>query len=283
VGIVILVTGETIPLQLYLEDRFDVAGIAFGLQMRADQCVFCVLFVIEVNLCPAAARVAGFAGFAEVAFVIVVLEVAGNTCHIEFIGERILAVAAVTFLFGMLAVQHEIRVAVVIETGVVPAFRAVTGATFVAATAVMSIVLGMAVVAFRRRILERVVLMAVQARRFLVLADQRKIGGVVIEFHVEPLHRGVAVSAGRAQRVGVRVVFFMARITIVGRITMLFIVGVARGTFVFGVLAEQRKVREVVIEGRFVQTYDVCIATLVVRMTMRATGVPGVLEPAMKA
>lgn len=175
-SIIVLVAGQAIPLQLHIEDRLDMTGGALGFAVRADQRVAGVFAVVKAHFRPAAAGVAGFASFAEVTFVIVVLEMAGNTGHIEFIGERVLAVAAGAFLFGVLAVQYEIRVAVVIETGVVPAFWIVTGAAFVAATAVMRIVLGMTVIAIRRRVLKCVVLMAVQAGGFLVLAYKRITG-----------------------------------------------------------------------------------------------------------
>lgn len=282
-GVVILVTGETILLQCYFEDRFDVTGFAFSLFMRADQCIFRDLFMIEANVGPAAAVVAGFASFAEVAFVVVVLQVAGDTCHIKFIGERVLAVAAIAVLFGMLAVQHEIRIAIVIEARVVPAFRAVTVAAIVAATALVCIVLGMAVVALGRRVLEGIVLMAVQASGLQVFANQRITGRIMIEFDVLPLHRRMTIATHFAKRSAMRIVFFVTRVAIAGRVAVLFVFGVARGAIVFGVFAEQRKVREIVIEGILVEVYDVGIATLVIGMALHTGHVPGSPDPSVEA
>jgi len=283
VGVVILVTGETILLQCYFEDRLDVTGFAFSLFMRADQCIFRDLFMIEANVCPAAAGVAGFASFAEVAFVIVVLEVAGNTCHIEFIGERVLSVAAIAVLFGMLAVEHEIRIAIVIEARVVPAFRAVTVAAFVAATALMCVILGMAVVALGRRVLERIVLMAIKAGRLQVFANQRITGRFMIEFDVLPFHRRMTIAARLAKRAAVRIVFFVTRVTVVRGVAVLLVSSVARGALIFGVFAEQRKVREIVIEVGFVELHDIGIATLVIGMALHTGHIRGSPDPSVEA
>ena len=282
-GVVILVAGETVLLQRYLENRFDVAGFALGLLMRTDQSVFRDFFMIETNLGPAAAGVAGFASFAEMAFVIVVLEVAGNTCHIELIGERVFAVAAIAILFGMLAVQHEIRIAIVIEARVVPAFRAVTVAAIVAATALVCIVLGMAVVALGRCILEGVVLMAVQAGGLQVFANQRITSRFMIEFDVLPFHRRMTIAARLAKRAAVRIVFFVTRVAVVRGVAVLLVSGVARGAFIFGVFAEQRKVREIVIEVGFVELHDIGIATLVIGMALHTGHIFGSPDPSVEA
>jgi hypothetical protein len=282
-GVIVLMARETVPSQFRFEDWLDVAGFAFSLSMRADQCVFRVFFMIEMDVSPTAAGVAGLTGFAEVAFVIVVLQVAGNTGRIEFIGERVLAVAAGTFLFGMLAVQQEIRVAVVIETGVVPAFRAVTVSALVAAAPFMRVVLGMTVVALGRRVLERVVLMAIEAGGLQVFADQRISGRIMIEFDVLPFHRRVTIATRRAQRPAVRIVFFVTRVAIVRRVAVLLVSGVARGAFTFGVFAEQWKVREFVVEVSFVELHDIGVAALVIGMTPRTGGLPCSPRPSVEA
>jgi len=189
VGIIIFMAGETIPLQLHFVDWLDVAGGALGFSMRADQRVAGVLAVVEVNVRPAAAGMAGFTALTEVSFVVVVFTVAGDAGHIELIGERIFAVAAVAALLGVLAVEYEIRIAVVVETGVVPALRVMAVAAFIAAAAIVCVVFRMAIETFRRRALEGIVGMAVEAGGLLVLGGQGIPGGVVIEFDVQPLRR----------------------------------------------------------------------------------------------
>lgn len=189
VGIVVLVAGEAIPLQLRIIDRLDMTRGAFGFAVRADQRVARILAVVEAHFRPTAAGVAGFAALAEMPVVIVILAMAGDAGHVELVGERVLAVAALATLLGVLAVEHEIRIAIVIEARIVPAPRAVAVAAFIAAAAIVRIVFCMTVVAFRRRVPERVIGVAVEACRFLVLADQRVPGCIVVELDVQPLRR----------------------------------------------------------------------------------------------
>lgn len=238
VGVIVLVTRETVAFQLHFVNRLDVAGSTLGFPVRTDQCVAGVFLMIEMHIGPAAAGVTGLAALSEMTLVIVVFPVAGDARHVEFVGERVVAVAAIAILLRMLAIQWEIRIAIVIEARIVPAPRVVAVAALVAAAAIVRIVFRMAVVAFSRRILKRIVGMAVQALGLLVLADQRIIGGVVIELDIVPFHRGVAVAAGRPQRLAVRVMFFVAGIAVAGRIAMFLVLRVARGTLALGMLAE---------------------------------------------
>lgn len=188
-SIIVFVAGQAVALELHVEDRLDMTGGALDFAVRTDQRVAGILAMVEVNVRPTATGVAGFAALTEMSFVIIVFAVAGDAGHIELIGERVLAVAAVAALLGMLAVEHEIRIPVVIEARIVPAARAVAVTARIATAAIMCIVLRMTVIALGRCTLERVISMAVEARGFLVLADQGVSGGFVVELDVEPLRR----------------------------------------------------------------------------------------------
>jgi len=80
-----------------------------------------------------------------------------------------------------------------------------------------------------------------------------------------------------------RVIVFMARIAIVRRFAMFLVLGMARRAFGFGVFADQREIREVVIERIFFEVHDVGIPTLVIRMAARAGRILGLLESTVKA
>ena len=67
--------------------------------------------------------ITGLAVLAEVTFVIVILQVAGDAGHVEFVGKRVLAVAVVAGLLGMLAVEFEIGVAIVVEAGRITSYN----------------------------------------------------------------------------------------------------------------------------------------------------------------
>ena len=61
-----------------------------------------------------------------------------------------------------------------------------------------------------RRVFEGLVCVAVTARRFVVLSNQRKIGGVVVKFHVFPARWRMAVATGIRHRIFVNVVVAVA-------------------------------------------------------------------------
>ncbi len=283
VGIVVLVAGKTVGNEFDFEDRFDVTGDTLRFRMCAMQSVVGVDVMVEAQIGPTAAGMTGIAGLATMPIVIVIFEVAGDTGHVEFIGKRVLAVAAVTALLGMFAIDHEVGITIVIETCVVPTVRVMTVAALIAAAAVVRVIFRVAVVTHGRRVLKGIVCMAVQAAWLLVFADQGVFGRTVIEFHVEPPGRGMAVAANRAQCLPVWIIFLMAGITVAWRLTMLVIGGMTVRACFLGVFAEQWKVRELVIETRLVEPYDVGITALVVRMAAGTAVLHGIREFAVKA
>jgi hypothetical protein len=95
VGVVFFVAGETAGLRLDLEDRFDVAGLAFDKFVRTIQRMVRVDVVVEMNRCPCVGGMAGFAGAAEVTVMVVVFEVTRYARDVHLVVERILTVAVV--------------------------------------------------------------------------------------------------------------------------------------------------------------------------------------------
>ena len=282
-GIIVFVAGEAIPLQFHFEDRFDMTGGTLGLAVRADQRIAGVLAVVEAHFRPAAAGMAGFAALAEMPFVIVVFEMTRDAGHLEFVRERVFTMATVAVLLRMLAVEYEIRIPIVIEARIVPATRAVAVAALIAATTIVCIVFRVTVVALRRGVLKRVVGMAVETCRLLVLADQRVVGRVVVELDVEPLRGRMTVAARRSQCFSVRVVVFMTGIAVAGSVAMFLVRSMARGAFGFGMFAKQWEIGEIVVECLFIQLHDVGISTLVIRMAARAGRILRLLESAVEA
>lgn len=197
-SVIVFVAGEAVRLQLHFEDRFDVTGDALFFCVHTVQRVAGGDTVIEVHFGPAAAGVTGIAVLAAMPVMMVVFEVTADAGRVEFIGERVFGVATFTALFGVFAIDHEVGVTIVIETRVFPALGVMAVAALIATAAVVRIIFRVTVVTGGRCVLKRIVCMTAQAAWLLVLADQRVIGRTVIEFHVEPLDRGMAVAALRA-------------------------------------------------------------------------------------
>ena len=80
--------------------------------------------------------------------------------------------AGVAVLLSVLAIEGEVRVTCVIETGVLPARGFVAIVAFIAAAAVVRIIFGVATEAGCRRVGECVIGVAVETGRLLVFADQ---------------------------------------------------------------------------------------------------------------
>lgn len=79
--LVLFVAEQAVRLQFDGKHRFDMAGGAFGVRMRAKQGVPRVDGVIESSLRPAGRSMTGVAGFAEVPFMIVVFLVTGEAAR----------------------------------------------------------------------------------------------------------------------------------------------------------------------------------------------------------
>jgi hypothetical protein len=96
--------------------------------------------------------VAGIAGTAIVAVMFVVFDVAGYAGHIHFILKRIVRVAVDTGQLRVLAIEQELGIPSMIETGVAPVAGVVAGFALVAASAIVRIIFCVTADARRRRI-----------------------------------------------------------------------------------------------------------------------------------
>ena len=283
VGIVRGVTVVAARLQRHVENGFDVAVLAFDGLVSAAQGVLGVRGVIEVNLCPHDDTVTGFALFPEMTFVFIVFDVAIDAGGIEAVGERIVGVTIAADQLRMPALQGEVRIPLVIETGIVPRRRVVAGFAVLAAAAVVYVILGVAAKAGDGRLLERLVLVAVTAGNFLVAADQGIVGRIVIEFDELPAFVGMTIGTCLPERILVHVVFPVAGIAIVGCLPELRVLGVAAGAFCIGVLAAEHEIRLAVIERCLVEFDDVRIPALVIGVAARAGRRTRCVVPAVEA
>ncbi len=212
--VVVFVAAQAIRLQRDSENRLDVAGRTFSVGMSPVQGMTGIDRVIELHGRPAGRHVAGVALASEVAVVLVVVLMAGDTVHRQGIGEGVVTVACVTALLAMFAKQREARITFVIEACVFPAHRAMAVTALVSAAAVVRIVLRVAVVAGSRCICKCVIGMTVQALGPLMLPDQRVPGRIVVKLEVHPVVWCVAIAALIAKGLTVWVICFVTGIAI---------------------------------------------------------------------
>lgn len=130
-----------------------------------------VCIVIKSYFRPILAYMAGIALFAKVSLVIVVFKMTGYTSDLQFIGERIVTMAAITSLIGVLSIQWKVRIAAVIEAGVSPIRRIVAVVTLFSAAPVVRVIFRMASVTGGRCILKSLVFVAIQAANLLMLPE----------------------------------------------------------------------------------------------------------------
>ncbi len=125
VGIVLLVTAVTVGIDFLGVGTERVAGFAGEIPVRTVECEIGVGGMIELGVRPAPDDMAAFALVAIQAFVHVVGSVAGVAIpHLVFtLGYAILGrVAFVAAYLAMAAFERVVRIALVIEGGLVPAF-----------------------------------------------------------------------------------------------------------------------------------------------------------------
>lgn len=131
----------------------------------------CRSFVVEADIFPGSARMAGAAIITKVTLVIVVFEVATDAGGVEFVRKRVFAVTVATNELSVSAVEYKLRVASMVEAGVGPAGRRMTIAALLAAATVMGIVFCVTAETGRRRILKCLIFVAAAALGFQVLAQ----------------------------------------------------------------------------------------------------------------
>lgn len=184
---------------------------------------------------------------------------------------------------GVGAIQCKARVARMIETRVVPAIRAVTVLALLPTAAFVDVVGGMAAVTGRRRVGERVVLVAVEAGSVVMQSDQRPPGRVVIESDIEPTIGSVAVATLGAHGIAMHIVGLVAAVAVLRCVAELDVGFMAVVTLRLGMVADEREIGPVMIEALPVESHDIGIAAFVVGMASEAGTTAGLPVAAMKA
>jgi len=155
-------------------------------------------------------------------------------------------------------------------------------AALLATAAVVGVVLGVTVEAFRRWRLEGLVFMAPGTLGFRMFADQREAGRVVIELDVGPGYGAMTVAAFRPHGVAMNIVGLVAGETLRRRIAVLSVFFVALRALGFAVLAQELEVGEIVVERAFIEMDDIGIPAFMVCMTARTAVIARIAEQSVK-
>lgn len=191
-----------------------MAGLALELHVCAMEGVICVYIVIKRDEFKTVRRMAGFALFAEVTVVVVILKMAGHACGTQAVTERILAVAVTACEQSMFAGQLEGCVTSVVKRRVLPSSRLVTVLTLFPAASSVGVIAGMASITGCWRFCECLVSVAVEAGCRLMFSDQLESRRVVVEQYFRPPAGGMTVTALSAHCLAMDIVRFVARETI---------------------------------------------------------------------
>ena len=192
-----------------------------------------------------------------------------------------MAVAAIEL--PVAAVQYKPRVARVVKARIAPADRAVAILALLAALALVDVVIGMAARTRRRRILKRLIFVTTKTSGIEMLANQRKTGHVMFEFHVEPAGWRMAVAALGAQVVLMHVIGFVTAMAVLRRFPVSHVGFVALIALRICMRAEQSEVGVAVIEGKLVELQDVGVAAFMIGVTAVTGAFTGSTEAAVKA
>lgn len=151
-----------------------------------------------------------------------------------------------TVSFCMFSNQREPRVAM-IERGIAPTARVVTGSAARTKPAVMIIIIGMTGITVHRRAAIDTILMTGATGQVRMLTRQRKCSVVMIERRALPSRGVMTCAAFRPELTIVSIVAGMARIA-VSRCTSKYAIGMAGGAYGVYVAARQRERSIVMIE-----------------------------------
>ena len=152
--------------------RLQMTGLTFDCLVSAYQCMRGIPVVVKEDVCPERVAVAIATLGAKMTVVLVVVQVAGNAGRLQLISERLFGMTIIANQLGMAATESKARVPAMVETGIGPGHGVMAAIALLATSSVVDIVVSMAVVARGRRVLKRLVLMAVSASGFAVSADQ---------------------------------------------------------------------------------------------------------------
>lgn len=154
--------------------------------------------------------------------------------------------------------------------------------TLLAAAAVVYVVRCMAAETGSGRIAERTVRVAIAAGGFPMAAEQREPGRVVIEIDVPPIDRGMAVATLLPHEALVCVVVAVTSDAVPGGVALFRSRRMAILTGGLEMSAEQRKIREGMVEGIAVEYDDFRVAPFVFGVTVGAGVVSRIAVPPVK-
>lgn len=117
-----------------------MAGFAFDGLVSAMECVARIRVVVESNELPISADMAGVALDSTVTVMAVVVQMARDASSVELVGKGVFAVAVAAAQLTMMTIQRKIGVQGMVEARILPPGRAVAVLTFLAAPAVMHVV-----------------------------------------------------------------------------------------------------------------------------------------------
>ena len=192
-----------------------------------------------------------------------------------------MAVAAIEL--PVAAVQYKPRVARVVKARIAPADRAVAILALLAALALVDVVIGVAARTRRRRVLKGLIFVTTKASGIEVLANQRKGGRVMFEFHVEPAGWRMAIAALGAEVVLMHVIGFVTAMAVLRRFPVSHVGFVALIALRICMRAEQSEVGVAVIESELVELHNVGVAPLMIGVAAETGAIAGSTEAAMKA
>jgi len=214
VRVIVFVTRQAVVQQGGIENRLDMTGLTFERLVSPVQRVARDDLVVKPGIFPEIVAMTGAAIVAEVTVVTVVFAVATHTRDVEFIRKRVFAVTVVTDEFAVPAVECELSVAGVIETGIGPTDRRMAVITFLAAATFMDVVFGVAAVAGSCSVQKCLVFVAAATLDVDMIADQWIVRRVMVEFHVRPSGWRMTIAAFGTECFFVDVVRLMAVIAL---------------------------------------------------------------------
>jgi len=181
VNVITTVTGIALDLELFVIDLSFVAGPALKVRVPSSQGKVCVFLMIELGAGPAGRRVALIAFPAMPVIVGVVVLVAREAVVVPVLVVELAFVTGAAAQFTVAVLQREFRIPVVIEKRGVPVLRCMAAVAALAVIRFVYIVQCMARIALGGRGLIALVGMTTAAGQLLMLVQQGKIRGGMIE------------------------------------------------------------------------------------------------------
>jgi hypothetical protein len=192
---------------------------------------------------------------------LVVRAMAGNAIHREFLFRRPGFVARVARCRAVSTAQDEFRIARVIEANLLPAFVRMAARAVRPEAAEMQIVQTVTALAIHRDLLVPPARVAQIAAHITVSSGQRETGLRMIETRLGPGLFRMAVAALDSERARMRVILLVTIVASALRLPESGLHRVARLACRTRVPAEQREIRDSMIEGFVIEADDVALPT----------------------